>query len=103
MTGFDQLPPAHAEAPPASPVLDDGGYRRALREGRRTRRAMFARLDGDHAVSPDGGRERVDAVLPATGYRPNLFYLTDLAHWAHWARWARWRTAATRVSAAACH
>ncbi|HEX4815378.1 MAG TPA: NAD(P)/FAD-dependent oxidoreductase [Nonomuraea sp.] len=78
VTGFDRLPLARAEAPPASPVLDDGRYRRALREGRYTRRAMFTRIDGDHAVWPDGGRERVDAVLLATGYRPNLPYLTDL-------------------------
>ncbi|MFF0312205.1 flavin-containing monooxygenase [Streptosporangium sp. NPDC004379] len=78
LTGFDRLPLARAEAPPASPVLDDGRYRRALRKGRYTRRAMFARLEGDHAVWPDGGRERVDAVLLATGYRPNLPYLTDL-------------------------
>ncbi|WP_433432122.1 flavin-containing monooxygenase [Nonomuraea sp. CA-141351] len=78
VTGFDRLPLARAEAPPASPVLDDGRYRRALREGRYARRAMFTRLDGDHAVWPDSGRERVDAVLLATGYRPNLPYLTGL-------------------------
>ncbi|MEU8252314.1 NAD(P)-binding domain-containing protein [Nonomuraea sp. NPDC048916] len=52
LTGFDRLPLARAEAPPASPVLDDGRYRRALREGRYTRRAMFTRLDGDHASGP---------------------------------------------------
>ncbi|MGW0073512.1 FAD-dependent oxidoreductase, partial [Streptosporangium sandarakinum] len=78
LAGFDRLPLARAEAPPGSPVLDDGRYRRALREGRYTRRAMFTRLEGDHAVWPDGERERVDAVLLATGYRPNLPYLTDL-------------------------
>jgi putative flavoprotein involved in K+ transport len=42
------------------------------------RQAMFARLDGEHVEWPDGGRERVDAVLLATGYRPNLPYLADL-------------------------
>ncbi|MCK2215207.1 NAD(P)/FAD-dependent oxidoreductase [Actinomadura sp. ATCC 31491] len=78
VTGFDRLPLARAEAPPASPVLDDGRYRQALREGRYTRRAMFTRLDGDHALWSDGGLERVDAVLLATGYRPDLPYLTDL-------------------------
>ncbi|AQZ70477.1 FAD-dependent oxidoreductase [[Actinomadura] parvosata subsp. kistnae] len=78
VTGFDRLPLARADNPPASPVLDDGRYRRALREGRYTRRAMFIRLDGDHAVWPDGRSERVDAVLLATGYRPNLPYLADL-------------------------
>ncbi|KAB8191750.1 SidA/IucD/PvdA family monooxygenase [Nonomuraea phyllanthi] len=78
VTGFDRLPLARAETPPASPVLDDGRYRRALREGRYARREMFARLDGEHVEWPDGGRERVDAVLLATGYRPNLPYLADV-------------------------
>ncbi|NRQ35499.1 NAD(P)/FAD-dependent oxidoreductase [Nonomuraea sp. NN258] len=78
VTGFDRLPLARADAPPASPVLDDGRYRRALRAGRYTRRAMFTRLDGDHAIWPDGRRERVDAVLLATGYRPDLPYLAGL-------------------------
>ncbi|WP_326631761.1 NAD(P)/FAD-dependent oxidoreductase [Nonomuraea fuscirosea] len=78
VTGFDQLPLARAEAPPASPVLDDGRYRRALREGRYQRRAMFTRLDGDHVEWPDGRRERADAVLLATGYQPNVPYLAGL-------------------------
>ncbi|MEV4805285.1 NAD(P)/FAD-dependent oxidoreductase [Nonomuraea sp. NPDC049421] len=78
VTGFDRLPLARAEAPPPSLVLDDGRYRRALREGRYTWRAMFARLDGDQAVWPGGRRERVDAVLLATGYRPDLPYLAGM-------------------------
>ncbi|MFI7640501.1 flavin-containing monooxygenase [Nonomuraea sp. NPDC049400] len=78
VTGFDRLPLARAEAPPASPVLDDGRYRRALHQGRFQRREMFTRLDGDHAVWPGGARERVDAVLLATGYRPNLPFLAGL-------------------------
>ncbi|MFB9474085.1 hypothetical protein [Nonomuraea salmonea] len=78
VTGFDRLPPARAEAPPPSPVLDDGRYRRALREGRYAWRAMFTRLEGDQAVWPDGRRERVDAVLLATGYRPDLPYLAEM-------------------------
>ncbi|MGW4798219.1 flavin-containing monooxygenase [Nonomuraea sp. NPDC004297] len=78
VTGFDRLPLARAEAPPASPVLDDGRYRRALREGRYARRAMFTRLGGEHVEWPDGERERVDAVLLATGYRPSLPYVAGL-------------------------
>lgn len=77
-TGFDRLPLARAEAPPASPVLDDGRYRRALREGRYQRREMFTRLDCDQVEWPDGRRERVDAVLLATGYQPDLPYLAAL-------------------------
>ncbi|MGW0811554.1 hypothetical protein [Nonomuraea sp. NPDC002799] len=77
-TGFDRLPLARAEAPPASPVLDDGRYRQALREGRYQRRGMFTRLDGDQIEWPGGRRERVDAVLLATGYPPDLPYLAGL-------------------------
>lgn len=36
---------------------------------------MFTRLDGNGVVWPDGTRERVDAVILATGYRPDLGYL----------------------------
>ncbi|MFC4111069.1 flavin-containing monooxygenase [Nonomuraea zeae] len=78
VSGFDRLPLSRAEAPPASPVLDDGRYRQALREGRYRRREMFTRLDGDQVEWPDGGRERVDAVLLATGYQPDLPYLSHL-------------------------
>ncbi|GAB2953321.1 flavin-containing monooxygenase [Nonomuraea fastidiosa] len=78
VTGFDRLPLARAQMPPPSPVLDDGRYRRALREGRYVRRAMFTRLDGDHAIWSDRRRERVDAVLLATGYLPDLPYLADM-------------------------
>ena len=78
LTGLDRLPLARAESPPASPVLDDGRYRQALRRGRYERRAMFTRLDGDHVEWADGRRERVDAVLLATGYRPSLDYLANL-------------------------
>ncbi|MGW4667213.1 flavin-containing monooxygenase [Streptosporangium sandarakinum] len=91
LAGFDRLPLARAEAPPGSPVLDDGRYRRALREGRYTRRAMFTRLEGDHAVWPDGERERVDAVLLATGRTCPIS-----------PTWAHWTTVVTRASAAVC-
>ncbi|MFF4418650.1 flavin-containing monooxygenase [Streptosporangium sp. NPDC001559] len=78
LSGFDRLPLARADAPPAVPVLDDGRYRRALRQGRYVRRAMFTRLDGQEVVWADGRRERADALLLATGYRPDLGYLAAL-------------------------
>jgi putative flavoprotein involved in K+ transport len=56
-------------------VVDDGRYRAALRSGNPDRRAMFARLDGDDVRWSDGTRDRVDAVILATGYRPGLDYL----------------------------
>ncbi|MFC6064108.1 flavin-containing monooxygenase [Streptomyces ochraceiscleroticus] len=78
-TGFDHLPPEwliHYVG--GTLVLDAGLYGSALEAGRLERRPMFASLDGDAVVWSDGTREQVDVVLLATGYRPNLPYLTKL-------------------------
>jgi putative flavoprotein involved in K+ transport len=56
-------------------VVDDGRYRAALATGNPDARPVFARLDGHEAVWADGERERIDAVILATGYRPELGYL----------------------------
>lgn len=56
-------------------IVDDGRYRAAVRSGNPDRRLMFTRLDGDDVRWSDGTRERVDAVILATGYRPGLDYL----------------------------
>jgi putative flavoprotein involved in K+ transport len=39
---------------------------------------MFIELDHDGVVWSDGERDRVDAIILATGYRPSLDYLRDL-------------------------
>ncbi|MBG0566600.1 flavin-containing monooxygenase [Actinoplanes aureus] len=57
------------------PVIDDGRYRAAIRSGRPDHRPLFQRLDQDRVVWADGVSERVDVVLLATGYRPQLPYL----------------------------
>jgi len=59
------------------PVIDDGRYRAAVRAGRPDRRPLFDRLDGDAVIWADGTRERVDTLLLATGYRPELGYLAS--------------------------
>jgi putative flavoprotein involved in K+ transport len=64
--------------PPAQPVLDDGRYRAALAAGRPNRRPMFTGADGAKLLGPDGEREEVDAVVLATGYRPDLPSLAGL-------------------------
>src|SRR5215207_209902 len=56
-------------------VVDDGSHRAAIASGNPDARALFARLDGHDAVWRDGERERVDAVILATGYRPEVSYL----------------------------
>ncbi|TDC64395.1 NAD(P)/FAD-dependent oxidoreductase [Micromonospora sp. KC207] len=79
VTGADRLPRAvllrvirHAA------VLDTGAYRDALTCGLLTRRDMFTAFTQEGIVWPDGTSERVDAVIFATGYRPNLDYLAPL-------------------------
>nr|WP_221382044.1 NAD(P)/FAD-dependent oxidoreductase [Actinoplanes polyasparticus] len=57
------------------PVIDDGRYRAAVSSGRPDRRTLLERLDGDAVVWADGSRERIDALILATGYRPELSYL----------------------------
>jgi len=59
-------------------VLDSGRYADAIAAGRPDRRPMFNRLTRTGVVWADGSAEAVDAVLLATGYRPNLGYLADI-------------------------
>ena len=62
-----------------NPVVDDGRYRAALAAGAYDHRPMFTRLVADGVAWPDGSTEPVDAVLLATGYRPDLAYLAGTA------------------------
>ncbi|GLZ15771.1 hypothetical protein Acsp04_60060 [Actinomadura sp. NBRC 104425] len=83
VTGIDALPIGHWVArtkgrPPTVPVFDDGRYRAALVAGRPDRRPMFTGIDGPTVTWPDGTREDVEVILPATGYRPDLDYLAPL-------------------------
>lgn len=59
----------------AQPVVDEGAYRAAIAAGRPDHHPLFDRLDGDEAIWADGEREPVDALILATGYRPDLPYL----------------------------
>ncbi|UWM49715.1 NAD(P)/FAD-dependent oxidoreductase [Streptomyces carpaticus] len=78
-TGLDAAPLGRLLArPPAQPVLDDGRYRAALAAGQPDRRPVFTGADGADLVWPEGEREEVDAIVLATGYRPDLPYLAKL-------------------------
>jgi putative flavoprotein involved in K+ transport len=60
------------------PVLDTGRYRTALERQRPDRRPMFTALEGSKVIWPDEQREHVDTIILATGYRPDLPYLSTL-------------------------
>ena len=56
-------------------VLDTGRYAAAIAAGRPARRPMFSRLTRAGVVWADGTTEAVDAIVLATGYRPNIGFL----------------------------
>jgi putative flavoprotein involved in K+ transport len=62
----------------STPVYDPGTYRRSIALGRPDERPIFRRFTEEGVVWSDGRHERVDAVIFATGYRPNLPYLARL-------------------------
>ncbi|OYO14031.1 flavin-containing monooxygenase [Enemella evansiae] len=75
----DLLPPSVLERlVTGTPVIDAGKYQKALEAGRPDQRPMFTAFTPDGVVWPDGSRERIDAVVFATGYRPHLPYLRSL-------------------------
>ena len=59
-------------------VLDTGRYRAAIEAGRPDHRPLFETLVPEGVIWQDGTRERVDALVLATGYRPSLNYLAGL-------------------------
>lgn len=61
-----------------APVLDDGRYRAALAAGTPPRRTMFTDLHERTVTWSDGSIDHVDAIILATGYRPDLPYLACL-------------------------
>jgi putative flavoprotein involved in K+ transport len=78
-TGFDSLPASWlSKITGGSVITDSVGLRQTLADGLLNVRPMFAGLDGDQVVWAHGERERVDALILATGYRPSLGYLRDL-------------------------
>jgi len=62
-----------------TPVIDDGRYRAALRSGNPDVRELPFRLDVDLLRWADGSSERVNTVILATGFAPDLGYLDGLA------------------------
>ncbi|HET9221072.1 MAG TPA: NAD(P)-binding domain-containing protein, partial [Roseiflexaceae bacterium] len=59
-------------------VLDTGVYQAAVAAGQPDRRPMFLCFTPSGVVWADGVEEPIDAVIYATGYRPNLDYLSPL-------------------------
>ncbi|MFF3974151.1 hypothetical protein ACFYZ6_30465 [Streptomyces rubiginosohelvolus] len=78
-TGLDIAPLGGLlREPPTQLVIDDGRYRAALAHGAPDRRPVFTGIDGSKVLWTDGSREEADAIVLATGYRPDLPYLAGL-------------------------
>lgn len=60
------------------PVVDDGRYRRAIREGRPDSRSMFERFSEDGVIWSDGAREKIDVVIFATGFHAHMAFLAGI-------------------------
>ena len=60
-------------------IDDDGRYRAALRSGNPAVRALPFRLAADRLRWADGSSERVDTIILATGFVPDLGYLAGIA------------------------
>ena len=78
-TGFDCLPAEWlGKISGGSVVTDSVGFQETLAGGLLDVRPMFSELDRDQVVWNEDDRERVDAIILATGYRPSLGYLREL-------------------------
>jgi hypothetical protein len=62
----------------SAPVYDTGKYWAAIKAGQPDRKPMFKHFTEEGVVWSDGRHEAVDAVIFATGYRPNLAFLAGL-------------------------
>ncbi|MFD7506029.1 flavin-containing monooxygenase [Streptomyces sp. NPDC059850] len=78
-TGLDAAPVGRfLRTPPTQLVIDDGRYRAALTSAAPDRRELFTSIEGGEVTWSDGSKEEVDAIVLATGYRPDLPYLHNL-------------------------
>ncbi|WP_308408536.1 flavin-containing monooxygenase [Streptomyces malaysiensis] len=78
-TGLDIAPLGRFQHAPATmAVIDDGRYRAAVAAGAPDRCPMFTTVEGSKVIWPDGLSEKIDTIVLATGYRPDLGYLAPL-------------------------
>lgn len=59
-------------------VMDTGIYKQAILEGNPESRSMFKKFTEEGVVWGDGREEKVDSIIYATGFRPNVNYLSSL-------------------------
>lgn len=77
VTGVDTLPYGRKFSMNTS-VMDTGVYKEAILNNRPDSKPMFTNYTEEGVMWSDGGEEKVDSVIYATGYKPNVNYLTSL-------------------------
>jgi putative flavoprotein involved in K+ transport len=77
VTGVDTLPYGRKFSMNTS-VMDTGVYKKAILNNRPDSKPMFARYTEEGVEWSDGCEEKVDSVIYATGYKPNVNYLSSL-------------------------
>lgn len=75
ISGIDTLPYGRKFSM-NTPVMDIGIYKEAILNNRPDSKQMFANYTEKGVVWSDGGEEKVDSVIYATGYKPDVNYLT---------------------------
>ncbi|MFJ3836549.1 FAD-dependent oxidoreductase [Streptomyces sp. NPDC054904] len=79
---FSSLPGVRPHRAPSAHSADPAGLRHrripSRRRRRPGRRPLFTSIAGKRVVWSDGVKEEVGAIVLATGYRPDLPYLTGL-------------------------
>lgn len=76
ISGIDTLPYGKKFSMNTS-VMDIGIYKEAILNNRPDSKPMFANYTEEGVVWSDGGEEKVDSVIYATGYKPDVNYLTS--------------------------
>ena len=77
VSGLDRLPLVKRLSINTS-VLDTGIYKQAILKQKPDSRSLFTSFIADGVLWPDQKEEKVDTVIFATGYRPNVNYLKPL-------------------------
>lgn len=79
-TGLDKFPFPLFGRPVSEPttVIDSAGFKERLESGKPNEKPMFTSMYEDGVVWVDREKEEVDAVIFATGFQPNLSFLTEL-------------------------
>ncbi|KQX67236.1 MULTISPECIES: NAD(P)-binding domain-containing protein [unclassified Paenibacillus] len=79
-TGLDKFPfPLFGRpVPEPTTVIDSAGFKQLLESGKPNQRPMFTSMYEDGVIWGDGEKESADAIIFATGFRPNLSFLAGL-------------------------